>query len=337
MPEHNPSWSTKDTLSNFSERFSWRISTIFLWLFVLTCAAGALAWYGQSVSENFLGPVSLEAIWDTAFPWVLIVGPMALIMLGGGLDLSVGAVAALTSVITVSALANGESPQDAFIIAMIFAGAIGLVHALLVAVATINPIVLTLVTALLIQNAASIYAAGQPIILGQDAGFIESLHTSPMLIAISAGVSLLLIHLSMTRGRSGQDPISRQRWLHRVFIIAPPFVLSSLAAGVVGCSLGGRYPLAVPDNADMNTTFMVILAAVIGGNCTGRRFGTVAGAVAGAVILAATQRLMLMESVDPSAQMRILAGSAGAGLLLSQLTYWIINLLYRKSRRKQAA
>ena len=321
---------------HFSERSSWRMNTTFLWMFVLTCAVGGLAWYGQNVSEHFLGPESLEAIWDAAFPLVLLVGPMAIIMLGSGLDLSVGAVAALASVVTASALADGKSPQDAFILAMMFSGGIGLLHALLVGVAVINPIILTLVTALLIQSATVLYAAGQPVLLGQDAGFLGTLHNWPIVVGVSFGVSLLLVQLAQIGGGAGGIPVARQSWYRRTFFIALPYVLSSLAAGVVGCSLAGRYPMAIPC-MDQEMPLMVILAAVIGGNCVGRRFGTVFGAVAGVAILAASKRLMLMEAVEPRMQTLILAAAAGAALLLSQTIYGIINLFYRNSRRNLAA
>jgi len=318
-------------LPHFSESFSWRMITTLVWMFLLACTAGGLWWYGQGVSEHFLGDESLDRMWREAFPLVLLVGPMALIMIGGGLDLSVGAVATLASVVTVSALADGQSPADAFLLAMLVSGGIGLLHALLVGLALVNPMVLTLVTALVIQSSAVLYAVGRPVPLGQDPGFLESLHNMPILVGISAGVSILLLQLAQIGGGSGKAPVGRQPWYRRVFVISPPYVLSSLAAGVVGCYLAGRFPLAVP-NDNSRVPFMVIFAAVIGGNCTGRRFGTVIGAIVGAVILVASSHLMTMEAVSPNVSILIVASSAGIALLLSQLTYWIINLFYRNSR-----
>ena len=321
---------------HFAESFSWRMTTTCLWMFIVMCAVGALAWYGQKVSENFLGPESLEAIWSEAFPLLLLVGPMAVVMAGGGLDLSVGSVAALGAVVTASAITDGQSPQDAFILAMIFTGGVGLLHALLAGTVGLNPIVITLVTALLVQSSVVLFAAGQPVSLGQDPGFLESLHNSPIPLGVSLGVSLLLLQAAMIGGRSGRVPPAQQRWCRRTIFIALPYVLSSLAAGVVGCSMAGRYPMAVP-NTDMQMSFMVILAAVIGGNCTGRRFGTIIGAIAGVAILTAAKRLMLTEAVDTERITLIIAAAAGAALLLSQLLYGIMNLLYRKSRRKLEA
>jgi ribose transport system permease protein len=323
-------------LPHFSESFSWRMITTLVWLLLLGCAAGALWWYGRSVSEHFLDDRSLKALWREAFPLVLLAGPMAVIMIRGGLDLSVGAVAVLASVVTVSALADGKSPQEAFTLAMLFSGGIGLVHALLIGPFAINPIILTLVTALIIQTSAVLHAAEQAVLLGQDAGFLESLHYSPIVLGVSLAVSLLWIQLAQIGGGSRGAPLAHQRWLHRTFLIAPPYVISSLAAGIVGCSLAARFPLAVP-NTDNNMAFLVILAAVIGGNCSGRRFGTVIGAVAGAGILAAFKHLMTMEAVSVNASILILASTAGGALLLSQLIYWIVNLIYRNSREGIAA
>jgi ribose transport system permease protein len=257
---------------------------------------------------------------------------MVLIMLGGGLDLSIGSVAALGAVVAASAITEGQSPQDAFILAMIFTGGVGLLHALLVGAMGLNPVVLTLVTALLVQSSVVLFADGLPVALGQDPGFLESLHNLPILVGSVIGGSLILLQMAMIGGGSGRLPTTQQRWYRRTIFIALPYLLSSLAAGVVGCSMAGRYPLAVP-NTDMQMSFMVILAAAIGGNCTGRRFGTIIGAIAGVAILTGAKRLMLMEAVAPERITLIVASAAGAAMLLSQIIYWIMNLLYRKSRR----
>jgi len=77
---------------------------------------------------------------------------------------------------------------------------------------------------------------------------------------------------------------------------------------------------------------MVIFAALIGGNCTGRRFGTVIGAIAAVVILVAFEHIMMLENAPIYSSTFIIASAAGIALLLSQLIYWIINLFYRNSR-----
>ena len=317
---------------HFSESFAWRSITTFLWVLLLACAAAGLWLYGKSVNEHALSAESLENLWPGMLILAMLVGPMAVIMLGGGLDLSIGSVIGLASAITAIALADGKTPEEAFLLALLVSGGIGLLHALLVGVGAINPIVLTLVTTILIQSGAILLVGDeQNIIFGQDPGFIESLHGSPLLAGVSAGVSLLLIQLAQMGAGSGGLPVARQGWYRRTFFIALPYVLSSLAAGVVGSSMTGRFRIGSP-GAGGQMALTVILAAVIGGNCTGRWFGTVMGAIAGGAILVAAQHLMLFEAVSSNMSMMIIAASAGSALLLSQLTYWIINLIYRNSR-----
>jgi len=319
-------------LPDFSESFSWRMITTLVWTVLLACTAGGLWWYGQSVSEHFLGDESLELIWRRAVPLMLLVGPMALIMLGGGLDLSVGAVLGLSSVVTASALADGQSPQDAFLLAMLFSGGIGLLHALLVGVASFHPIVLTLVTTPLIQGCAMLYGEDrQNVLIAQNQGSLQFLPDTPMLVGVSAGVSLLLIQLAQVGGGSRGAPIPRQRWYRRTLFISLPYVLSSLAAGFIGSSSIGRLHVGSPGDGGQ-IALIVIFAALIGGNCTGRRFGTVIGAIAAVIVLATCEHLMIMEAVSPNVTTLLIAASAGIALLLSQLAYWIINLFYRKSR-----
>jgi len=317
---------------HFSERFSLRMTTLFVWLIVLASAGGGLWWYGRT----FLDIPTLDGLWRGEFPVLMLVGPMVLVMLAGGLDLSVGSVMGLASVLTATALGNGASPQDAFILVMIFAGGIGLIHALLAALATINATVVTFITAILIHQLALVYAADLEQIPFSDPGFIESLHCSPMMLGISVGASAFLILLAQIGGHAGRDPVARQKWYRRVLFIALPYILSSLAAGAVGSSLAATSSAGDP-SANQEIVLLVILAAVLGGNCSGRRFGTVIGAVAGVAILTVLKHLLVMEAVDAPMSMIIIASAAGAGLLLSQILYGLINLLYRRSIRKSEA
>jgi ribose/xylose/arabinose/galactoside ABC-type transport system permease subunit len=319
-------------LPHFCEKFSWRMITTLLWTVLLACTAGGLWWYGQGASEHFLSDPSLENMWRQIIPIALLVGPIAVIMLGGGLDLSIGAVVGLASALAATAMADGKSPEEAFILVMMVSGGIGLLHALLVGVALINPIVLTLVTTVLIHGGARLVVGDeQNILFGENPGILELLHNSPLLLSVATAVSLLLIQLAQVGGGSCGLPVARQPWHRRTFFIALPYVLSSLAAGVVGCSLTGRLRMGSPA-VGSEMALMVILAAVIGGNCTGRRFGTVIGAIAGAAILVAAQNIMIIEAVAQGMILLIIASSAGVALLLSQLTYWIINVIYRNSR-----
>jgi ribose transport system permease protein len=317
---------------HFSERMSWRMGTSLAWMVLLAVASGGLWFYGQ----GSLNPEALETIWHDAFPVLMLAGPMAVIMLAGGLDLSIGAVMSLASVVTAIALADGQSPADAFGLAMMFAGGIGLLHALLAGLLTINATVVTLVTAVIIHQYALDYAGDlSQITFGDSPGFIAALYCSLPLLGISAGISLVLIQLAQIGGQSGRLPIARQKWYRRAGFISLPYVLSSLAAGTVGSATAGYSSTGTAD-ANQGTVLMVIFAAIVGGNCTGRRFGTVIGAVAGAAILAVLRYILVMEAICPVMILMLIAISALAAMLLSHLTYCFINLRYRKSRQDHA-
>jgi ribose/xylose/arabinose/galactoside ABC-type transport system permease subunit len=318
---------------HFSERFSMRMITLLVWTGLLALAGGGLWWYGHS----FLDTATLEALYQDAFPVLVLAGPMALVMLAGGLDLSIGSVMALASVLTATALRNGASPQDAFILVMLFAGGIGLIHALLTGLLAINSAVVTFVSAVLIHQLALVYAGDLQELPFGGPGFIESLHCSPMVLGAAAGAAMFLILLAQIGGQAGKDPITQQKWYRRVMFISLPYVLSSMAAGVVGSTQAAAVSEG-STNPKQTTVLMVIFAALVGGNCSGRRFGTVIGAVAGAAILVVLEYyLRIMEAMKSEMAMMIIASAAGAGLLLSHLTYCLINRLYRKSRQKAEA
>jgi len=276
----------------------------------------------------------LEDLWPSAFPLLLIVGPMALVMLGGGLDLSIGSVMGLASVVVATGLANGQSPQEAFTAAMLFAGGIGLLHGVLVAFAGINSAVLTFVTAILIHKLAMLYAADlERIPFGAAPGFMESLYCSPLVLGAVVGISFILIQASQIGGGPGLQPVATQRWYRRLFFVAVPHLLSSLAAGLAGALLAAHWSRGAPGSNE-ETVLIVILAAVVGGNCTGRRFGTVIGATAGIALLLVLKHVLLLQAVSPHVSLMVLAGAACAALLLSQLTFGIVNRIYRRRKAR---
>jgi ribose transport system permease protein len=69
---------------------------------------------------------------------------MTMIVISGGIDLSVGAVIALTGVVTALALAHGLSPALAILSGVLVGGAIGFVNGLLVTTLRVVPFIVTL-------------------------------------------------------------------------------------------------------------------------------------------------------------------------------------------------
>jgi ribose transport system permease protein len=110
--------------------------------------------FGFLVGPQFFRPANLELMArQTAIVCVAALG-MTMVIVAGGIDLSVGSVIALGTVVTALALRGGFSPSLAALIA-IGAGAVcGVVNGALVTGLRVVPFIVTLGTMLLVRGAA---------------------------------------------------------------------------------------------------------------------------------------------------------------------------------------
>src|SRR6266568_5128290 len=69
---------------------------------------------------------------------------MTMIIVSGGIDLSVGSVVALASVVGATSLVKGDAPATAILLTIVVAGAIGLINGMIIAVLRMMPFIVTL-------------------------------------------------------------------------------------------------------------------------------------------------------------------------------------------------
>ena len=107
---------------------------------------------GASRYRNFAsGQVVLNLFVDNAFLIVLAVG-MTFVILTGGIDLSVGSVVALTTMIVASLAQAGWNPVVIIVIALLVGSVIGLMSGLIIHFFKIQPFIVTLATMFLARG-----------------------------------------------------------------------------------------------------------------------------------------------------------------------------------------
>lgn len=95
-----------------------------------------------AVSPNFLTAFNLRSIFASAVPLAAVVVGQTIIVLGRGIDLSIGAVVGLASVVTVSLVERVGLP-GALLAGLAVGAGCGLVNGLLVGVVRLQPIIAT--------------------------------------------------------------------------------------------------------------------------------------------------------------------------------------------------
>jgi ribose transport system permease protein len=231
------------------------------------------------------------------------------VILCGSLDLSVGYVMALCSLVGATTMAGDPAkvPLGILFVVLVAAG-IGLVNGVIVSVLKVNPFIATLGMGLIIKGYLDTNFKG-PAGAVPDSfqqfgysriGFLP-VSTAVMLIAVVAGIVYLRrsrtgYHMFAVGGSADVARLSGVR-TGRVLITA--HVLCAVAAGVAGLLIAARFgtgsALVYSSGYDLDS----IAAVVLGGTLLMGGRGGIAGTLGGVLILAVLDTVFNILQVDP--------------------------------------
>lgn len=239
--------------------------------------------------DNFLN--ILEA---SSFLGLIAVG-MTFIIIGGGIDLSVGSLLALAAVLTAYGSQYGSLAAVALPLGV--CGLIGLANGVLIARARLAPFIVTLAALLFARGLAFavsdegnlIYriAAGEPVLsVGQ--GSLAGIRV-PILIA---GAAFLAGWIVLTRTRfggavaaiGGSEDAARLMGLPIARVTTVLYTVSGLLAGLAGVLVAARSSSG-QSTIGVGLELQAIAAVVIGGTLLTGGLGSIAGTLAGVLLL----------------------------------------------------
>lgn len=247
-----------------------------------------------AVADNFLTAFNIRSIFANTLPLAAVAVGQTVIVLGRGLDLSIGAIATLSSVITVS-LVEPLGLTGALLVGLATGAMAGLINGLLVAVVRLQPIVATFATSFVWAGAALyVLPPGGDAAPSMPSGFVSGYRNSVLGIPNGAWLLLLLGILWLV--------LKRTRFMRHVYAIGGDEE-ASYATGVavtrvkiltyvVGglfASLGSFAMLANSGSGDAlaggGLTLMSIAALVIGGSRLSGGAGGAGGTIIGVLVL----------------------------------------------------
>lgn len=237
---------------------------------------------------------SLVDILRNGAPTLLIALGMTLVIATRGIDLSVGAVAAISGALACTYIASGGNAFVAMAMALGLCLVLGLWNGFLVSVLGIQPIIATLVLMTAGRGMAMLITEGQIVTVTNDtfakvgAGFV----VLPIAILISlvmlAAVALLTRRtaMGMLIEAVGVNPeASRLAGVRSRTIIWTVYVFCALCAGVAGLMIASNVNAADANNAGLWIEMDAILAVVIGGtSLAGGRY-SLTGTLIGALVI----------------------------------------------------
>lgn len=221
---------------------------------------------------------------------VLAFGEFFAILLGG-IDLSVGSVAAFCGAITAKLLLGGTPVWAAIILGILVGILLGAVNGTLINLLQLHPFVVTLGTNTIFRGIALVMCNGKPI-YGLPQGFKAiSLYTfgfpTPFLIVIVIAVILIWFTKYTVAARNmyalgGNKQSAWYSGINTKKFTLLAHVLSSCLAGMAGIIMTSRVGAAEPTAGDGYETY-AIAACIIGGTSffggKGKPFGVLLGGI----------------------------------------------------------
>ena len=226
-------------------------------------------------SSSFFQTSNLLDILDQQASTLIIAAAGTLVLIAGGIDLSVGASYALAGV-TSAELAQ-SAPAAIAIIAGIAVGlAVGLVNGVITTIFRINALIATLAMSFVVSGLASLVTGGNLIILYSHPSFGDFAKTSFLTVNTStwtmvvAVVALAIVLTRTTAGRyifaaGSNAEAARLAGVRVQGIRVLTFVLSGGAAALGGVIDVSRVLSAQASNGETTLTFTVLAGIVVGG------------------------------------------------------------------------
>lgn len=237
-----------------------------------------------------------------------------LVLLVGGIDLSIGAVMTLSTVIVASYTdGDGSALLVAVVLAVLAGLAVGAANAALVQLRSVPPFVATFATFVLVQGIIVAWTRGAPsgaipdalrwLGIGRLFDFIPAPAIVFALLAVIVGLVLARTTLGRRVYATGANPrAARLSGVPTGWIIAGAYLASSLLAvlaGLINAGYIGYVDAGLSRSLDLNS----IAAAVIGGVALTGGKGRIGQTVVGVVLLAVLLTWLVQLGAGAGAQL----------------------------------
>lgn len=266
---------------------------------------------GLTTANGFAPNRILDIVGQDAQLGMAVIG-QAVVMLTGGLDLSIGPVMNLASIVSAVAMdgSNGNIAV-AVVLTLLAGGTVGLVNGLLVSKLRIAPLLATLAVGTIVQGIYYVWTEGQP--KGNVAPAFRSIADDRLLgipvallvwLALWAIVAFVLYRTTWGKGLYATGANPRAAWLSGIATdrkVIGAYVIAGLCAAVAGMQLTAYSGTASVNAAD-SYTLMTVAAAVIGGVAFVGGVGGLAGPFAGVLVLVFLNTILETLNVPSAVQ-----------------------------------
>ena len=261
------------------------------------------------LQPNMFATGTLNSNLRVFLPLIILAVGQAIVILGGGIDISVGSIASIVNTVLATRVGLEGSPAEMwqFVFMSLLIGLLaGVINGFFIAYLRLQPIITTYATGFL-------YAGVALFILPNPGGGIPASVAAlyrnstplnlPLAFYVIAILLLIWLYLSSTRyGKflyavGGKAEAAYETAVPVTLVQFSTYVLSGLMAALSGIAIT---MLSGSGNADIGgpMTLNSITAVVIGGNALSGGLGGVAGPIMGAITLGIIQNIISFANID---------------------------------------
>lgn len=237
---------------------------------------------------------------------------MTMVIILGGIDLSVGSVIALSGCVAAGCVVHLGLPEIvAFIIAVAVGALVGMGNGFVICKTDIPPFIVTLASMNITKGIALVYTQGSPIRCMTDAfkfpgaGYVGSIPVPVILMVVIFAIAALIVnktrlgrHIYAVGGNAQAAKFSGINVSKVKFFV---YTYTGIMAGIAGVIVASRLYSGQPtagDGAEMDA----IAAVVVGGTSMSGGFGRLGGTLIGVLIIGVLNNGLNLMGVDSNWQ-----------------------------------
>lgn len=219
---------------------------------------------------------------------------MALVIILGGIDLSVGAIVALSGTLCVGFINSGVPIPVAIVLGIMIGTFVGFINGLIISKTGMAPFIVTMASMNIIRGISYIYSRGLPIRCMDDKfAIIGTGYLGPIPFpVIYLAIFITVVSLMLTRSKfgtyiyalGGNREAAKFSGIntHKIEIIV--YTISGFMSGFAGVILAGRMYSGQP-SVQVGAEMDAIAACVLGGVSMSGGIGKIGGVVIGTLII----------------------------------------------------
>ncbi|QWS50182.1 ribose ABC transporter permease RbsC [Bacillus sp. JNUCC-24] len=248
------------------------------------------------LNPAFLEPLNILNLLRQISINALIAFGMTFVILTGGIDLSVGAILALSSALTAGFIVSGMDPILAIIVGCIIGAVLGMINGLLITKGKLAPFIATLATMTIFRGLTLVYTDGNPI-TGLGSNYAFQLFGRGYFLGIPVPAITMLLTFIVLWVLLHKTPFGRRTYaiggnekaalisgikVPRVKIMI--YSLAGFMSALAGAILTSRLNSAQP-TAGTSYELDAIAAVVLGGTSLSGGRGRIVGTLIGVLII----------------------------------------------------